>query len=101
MSDAKPKISRYTLQKAIEADLKAAITKAETQFALEGSDTDAQRRFFRAIVTLAAQRLFDLGIPAPIIAQQAFEAVVHERDHRAKQALNLNQPFGLQLPAKA
>lgn len=83
-------------------DVEAAIAKAEKQFGIEATDPDAQRRFFRALVTIAAQRLFDMGAPPPLIAQQAFEAVAHEAQYRhSKKTLHLGQPFGPLPPGKA
>lgn len=102
---AKPKVSRIELQKAMSAEVKAtidaAVEKTFKQFGLDASDPDAQRRCFRAIVTLAAQRLFDMGCPAPVIAQQAFEAVVAEHKYRHQNAVLQGQPFGPTTPAKA
>lgn len=107
MSDEKPKtkIPRIELQKAMGTEVKvaidAAVEKTLKHFNLDPKDPDAQRRCFRAIVTLAAQKLFDMGCPAPIIAQQAFEAVAAEHKHRHQQALHQGQPFGPTPPAKA
>jgi hypothetical protein len=97
----KAKVPRIALQKAIGADVEAALKKAEAHFALDPNDVDAQRRFFRAVVTLASQRLFTMGVPAPLIAQQAFKAVVSEHQYRHKQAAHFGQPFGPTTPAKA
>lgn len=95
MTDPKPKVPRIELQKAMAADIEAAVAKVEKQFDLDPTDPDAQRRFFRALVTIAAQRLFDMGAPPPLIAQQAFEAVVHEAQYRhQKKTLHMGQPFG-------
>lgn len=99
--EKKDKVPRIALQKAMAADVLAAVKKAEAQFALDPNDVDSQRRFFRAFVTLASQRLFDMGVPAPLIAQQAFEAIVHEAQYRHQQAVNIGQPFGPTTPAKA
>src|SRR6478736_2436093 len=69
------KISRIELQKAMGDEVSNSVEKALKQFNLDPSDPDANRRAFRAVVTLAAQKLFDQGCPPQIIAQQAFEAV--------------------------
>lgn len=95
------KISRFAIQQAMAADVQAAIKKAETSLGIDPNDPDAQRRFFRALVTLASQKLFDMGAPPPLIAQQAFEAVAHEAQYRHQQAVSLGQPFGPTEPAKA
>jgi hypothetical protein len=102
MSDPKPKVTRFEIQKAMAADVEAAIAKVETQLGLDPTDTDAQRRIFRALVTIASQRLFDLGAPPPLIATQAFEAVRAEHKYRhEKKTIDLSQPFGPPTPAKA
>jgi hypothetical protein len=101
MTTEKGKVPRIELQKAIAAEVQAAMKKAEAKFSLDPNDVDAQRRFFRALVTLASQRLFDMGVPPPLIAQQAFEAIVHEHQYRHQQAQAHGQPFGPTTPAKA
>ena len=95
------KINRFELQKLVAADIKAAIKKAEEHFGLDPKDVDAQRRFFRALVTLASQQLFDMGAPSQLIATQAFEAIVHEHQFRHKQAAFHGMPFGPAPTAKA
>lgn len=100
-TEKKDKIPRIALQKFMTADVEAVLKKAEAHFGLDPNDVDAQRRFFRAVVTLAAQRLFDKGVPPPVIATQAFEAVVHENQFRQKQAAFHGMPFGPVVPAKA
>jgi hypothetical protein len=100
-TEKKEKIPRIAVQKFMTADVEAILKKAQAHFALDPNDADAQRRFFRAVVTLASQRLFDLGIPPPIIATQAFEAIVHETEFRQKQAAFHGMPFGPLIPAKA
>lgn len=101
MTTSKEKVPRYAIQKLLEPSLRAAFEKARTELEIDPTDVDAQRRFFRAVVTLAAQPLFAQGLPAPVIASQAFEAVVHEHQHRVKQAMNEGQLFGALTPAKA
>lgn len=99
MSDKK--ISRIELQQAMGNEVTTSVDKALKQFNLDPADPDANRRAFRAVVTLAAQKLFDLGCPPQVIAQQAFEAVVAEHKYRTEKAINAGQPFGLVKPAEA
>ncbi len=72
-----PKISRYTLQVQMQADIEAAIAKVEAAHDLK-DDLDAQRRLFRSVVTIAASRLMAKGISPQLVAVQAFKAVVDE-----------------------
>lgn len=101
MSDAKKKISRYEIQKALLDEVNGSIEKALKGFELDPKNPDANRRAFRAVVTVAAQRLLDLGLPPQLIVQQAFEAVASEVQHRGQQALSNGQPFGVLPPASA
>ena len=101
MSDSPKKVPRIKIQQTMGPVVTAAIATAQADLGIDPADLDAQRRFFRAMVTLAAQPLFDSGCPAPLIAAQAFEAVVHEHQYRQKQGLVVGQPFGPTVQGKA
>jgi hypothetical protein len=101
MTEKKEKVPRIAIQQAMAADVEASIAKAQTSLGIDPADADAQRRFFRALVTLASQKLFDMGAPPPLIAQQAFEAIVHEAQYRHQQAQAFGLPFGPTPAAKA
>lgn len=95
------KVSRYQLQQALAADVTAALDKAFKGFELDPNDIDANRRVFRALVTVAASRLLNLGLPPLTVLGQAAEAIGSEVKHRAASGLLAGQPFGQLPPASA
>lgn len=96
-----PKLTRYQLQNEMAADIQTAIDKVETAHDL-ALDPDAQRRLFRSVVTIAAQRLFDRGVNPQVIAASAFEAVANEFQRRSKAGTPTpTNPFGTVTPAQA
>lgn len=92
MTDPKPKVKRIELQKAMAADVEAALKKAEAL--ADPNDVDAQRRIFRALVTIASDRLFNLNLHPMLVVKQAHEAIVKAYEYRSKKALLMGQPFG-------
>lgn len=95
------KIRRIAIQKAIAPHLKNATEMVEKQLQLDPADVDTQRRVFRAVVAEACEKLLAAGLHPSLVAAQAFQAVVSTHQHRQKQAVELQQPFGLQPEAKA
>jgi hypothetical protein len=95
------KISRYQLQQALAADVTAALDKAFKSFELDPNDFDANRRVFRALVTVASARLLNLGAPPLLILAQAAEAISAEVKHRTASGSLAGQPFGQLPPASA
>jgi len=78
-----------------------AIEKALAGFQLDSKNPDANRRAFRAVVTVAAQRLLNLGCPPQVVLEQAYEAIVAEVRHRGRAAVLSGHPFGLLPKASA
>ena len=95
------KISRYQLQQALAADVTAALDRCFKDFELDPNDIDANRRVFRALVTVATSRLLNLGLPPLTVLGQAAEAIGTEVKHRAASGLLVGQPFGQLPPASA
>jgi len=101
MPTKKPKVTRSEIQQALLEEVNASIEKALAGFELDSKNPDANRRAFRAVVTVAAQRLLDMGCPPQVVLEQAYEAVVSEVRHRGLAALKNGQPFGLLPKASA
>jgi triphosphoribosyl-dephospho-CoA synthetase len=95
------KVSRTTIQNALNSAISAACAQVEKDLGLSTSDPDAQRRLFRAVVTLAARRILDVGLNPQVVMGQAFEAVMTEVKARGAQAVAQGNPFGLKPPAAA
>jgi len=95
------KVTRYEIQKALGDDITAALDKCFKGFDLDPANPDANRRVFRALVTVAAARLLNLGCPPLLILSQAAEAIGSEVKHRAASGLLAGQPFGHLPPASA
>lgn len=97
----KTKVTRTTIQQQLAAPIGAALQQAQEQLGLSGTDVDAQRRLFRALVTLAVGHLADKGAPPSVVLQQVLEATVTELKKRSEGAMEQGQVFGPQPPGQA
>lgn len=64
--------------------LSPAIENALKEAGLDMTRTDILRRFFRAMVHLAAKKLLDAGAPPDFLVAQTIEAIGHEMAARKK-----------------
>ena len=88
-------LTRTDLQKGLEPAVARALAGLDLK-------TEAElRRLLRALVTIGAGKLLDLGIPPDAVAAYAVEAVIHEVERRQRSGGNVYSPFGPIAPAKA
>lgn len=92
MTEPKARPKRIVLQKIMAAEIEAAVKKAEAL--IDPADVKSQERLFRAVIWLAARRLFDMGVHPQKVVEQSARAVVEAYEHRMKSALIQGQPFG-------
>lgn len=95
------KAKRAVIQKALAADIAAAVEKAVKALDLDVEDKDVKRRIFRATVGAASGVMFDAGAPVMLVVQEAARACVEEFKARQDGAMLSGQPFGALPPASA
>lgn len=75
-----------TTRTGIMLMLAPAIEAALKDSKLDMTDVNVLRRYFRAMVHLAVQRMLDVGAPHQFLIAQMLEAVGHELEARQKLA---------------
>ena len=90
MDDKKPEIEdekdtpTNETRTGIMLKLSPAIEKVLKDEGLDMTRPDLMRRYFRAMVHLAAKKLLDAGAPPDFLVAQTIEAIGHELEARKK-----------------